>query len=156
VAIHLVADRPILAERPLYTTAAIAPGITANDGHVAPGATGTTTCARFADVEAAGGNVSYLTLANPAGAAVEVTPTVWLDGTRSVQPPVPVAAGSRLTLDLARFLPAGRHGSSTTYGLELRSSSPFMVEEPQYLEMAGAAANGASLVEPSPCPPSPD
>ncbi len=130
VSVEVRADRPIACERAMYFNYNGA----CNDGHVSPGATGSSTRWSFAEGSVWQGIDEYVLLMNPGDVPAKVVATYIFgpgEGTHSVTHTV--MPRQRVTVNVNREL-AG-HGSPSQVALELVSDNPVVAERAMYFDM---------------------
>ncbi|MHB8780434.1 MAG: S8 family serine peptidase [Candidatus Geothermincolia bacterium] len=122
VSCTVLADRPVVVERPMYFTYGSWTG-----GHNVLGARYPATVWRFAEGTTRGGFESWITLANSSDSKARVTVNYIFAGGGEASGIYAVAANSRVTLNVSEQVGPGRD-----VALEVTSDIPIVVERPVY------------------------
>jgi hypothetical protein len=136
VSVHVNADLPIVAERPMYSVENFGSGVVAG-AHDAVGATALGTLFGFAAGSTLAGDTDFLTIQNPGTTDATVTITYYA-GATPITKQVPVAKNTRVTERVGSDVPAGQ----ATVGIVISSTQPILVEKPTY--SANTATYGAT------------
>ena len=153
VSVQVTADRPILAERPLYFRAGLAGGV--DGGSDVVGATRAAVAWSFAEGTVRPGFQEYLTLQNPTAAAVGITITFQAaddNGNAVDLPPMQftMSPRSRVTRDVtAHVAGAGVAGPVDVSARVTADAAPGIVAERALYfrsDLAGGVAGGTAVV----------
>lgn len=151
ISVHVTADQPLAAERPLYFRSRLAGGV--DGGTTVPGARDPSTTHLFAEGTVRDGFQEFLTLQNPLTRTAAVTIDFQAAddaGTPVDVPPLrlTVAALTRVTVDVNLHLYLSRVPSPVNLSARVASDVPIVAERPLYFRspLAGGVDGGTTVV----------
>ena len=154
VSIRVEADRPIVAERPMYFSADPALGATVDGGTTVVGATAASLRHSFAEGTVRPGFVEFVTLQNPNDAPTTAALDFQASDDRGSPVAVPslavsLAGASRATVNVNQHLASRGVPTPVNVSIRVEADRPIVAERPMYFSAdpaLGATVDGGTTV----------